>query len=128
MGVDANNNAYRVSWVGGKVTVTPLNLMAEGPNFYINDGAVQLKPREAVEYPEYQAIPYFELSGGVRPDGSYAASAYSVRKSGEDFQLLAPAGLTDIVGFTDTGVASGSNHIYKRNDNYVYIYNQNEMK
>lgn len=128
LGVDANNNAYRVSWVGGVATLTSLKMVAESQNFFINDGAVQLKAREAVEYPDYQVIPYFELSGGVKPDGSYAGTAYSVKKEGEDFLILAPAGLTDIVGFTDTGEESGGLHIYKRNDNYVYIYNQNEIK
>jgi hypothetical protein len=97
-------------------------------NFYINGGAVEVEPQEGVNYPDYQALPYIELSGGVKPDGSYAAAAYSVSKSGENFQLLAPAGITDIVGFTDTGKPSGTNYIYKRNDNYVYIYNQNEIK
>ena len=110
------------------MTVQSLDKITESTNFYINEGAVGVDPMESVTYPAYQALPYIELSGGVKPDGSYAGTAYSVSKSGEDFLILAPAGLNDIVGFTDTGNESGGNHIYKRNDNYVYIYNQNEIK
>ena len=128
LGVDANNQVYKVRWIGGEVTLTPVEKVTAGEYFYINGGGVEVEPQEEITYPDYQALPYIELSGGVKPDGSYAAAAYSVLKSGENFQLLAPAGITDIVGFTDTGKASGSNHIYKRNDNYVYIYNQNEIK
>lgn len=128
IGVDDGGNVYSVRWIGGVVNVLSLDKITESPNFYINEGAVGVDPMESVTYPDYQALPYIELSGGVKPDGSYAATAYSVKKEGEDFLLLAPAGLTDIVGFTDTGESSGDYHIYKRNDNYVYIYNQNEIK
>lgn len=128
LGVDEFNNVYRVRRVDTLATTSLIKQMEHVENFYINGGAVEVEPQEGVNYPDYQALPYIELSGGVKPDGSYAAAAYSVSKSGENFQLLAPAGITDIVGFTDTGKASGSNHIYKRNDNYVYIYNQNEIK
>ena len=128
IGVDDGGNVYSVRWIGGVVNVLSLDKITESPNFYINEGAVGVDPMESVTYPDYQALPYIELSGGVKPDGSYAATAYSVKKEGEEFLLLAPAGLTDIVGFTDTGESSGDYHIYKRNDNYVYIYNQNEIK
>ena len=128
IGVDDGGNVYSVRWIGGVVNVLSLDKITESPNFYINEGAVGVDPMESVTYPDYQALPYIELSGGVKPDGSYAATAYSVKKEGEDFLLLAPAGLTDIVGFTDTGESSGDYHIYQRNDNYVYIYNQNEIK
>ena len=128
LGVDDSNHIYNVRWIGGVATVSPLEKVTDSQNFYINGGAVKLEPQEGITYPEFQALPYVELSGGVRPDGTYAASAYHVQKVGETFQLLAPAGLTDIVGFTDTGESSGNSHIYKRNDEYVYIYNQNEVK
>lgn len=128
LGVDKENRVYNVRWIGGEVTLTPLKKVADSEFFYINGGAVEVEPQEGVIFPDYQALPYIELSGGVKPDGSYAASAYPVQKVGDTFQLLAPAGLTDIVGFTDTGKTSGDKHIYKRNDNYAYIYNQNEVK
>lgn len=128
LGVDKDNHAYKVKWIGGKATLTEVEEITAGEYFYINEGGVEMEPREGVAYPDYQALPYIELSGGVKPDGSYAGTAYSVKKEGEDFLILAPAGLTDIVGFTDTGKDSGGKRIYKRNDNYVYIYNQNEIK
>ena len=128
LGVDDSNNVYQVRWIAGTVTVSPLAKVTESSEFYINNGEVGVDPMEGMTYPSYQALPYIALSGGVKPDGSYAATAYNVTKSGEDFLLMAPAGLTDIVGFTDTGRSSDNNHIYKRNDNYVYIYNQNEIR
>lgn len=128
VGVDEFNNVYKVRWLGGVATTTLMKQMANNvDNFYINGGAVQVEPREGVSYPECKAFPYIELCGGVKPDGGYAASAYNVTKDGESFLLLAPGGKTDIVGFTDTNKTSGDMHIYKRNDNYVYIYNQNEI-
>lgn len=127
-GVDNNNKGYGVRWVGGEATLTPLETVSDGQNFYINGGAVELRAQSGIDYPDYQALPYYELSGGIKPDGSYAAEAYAVTKDGEDFRLLAPGEKTDIVGFTDTGKPSGDKYIYKRNSNYVYIYNQNEMK
>ncbi len=128
LGVDKDNKVYQVRWLGGVAKMTRLEDDTADQYFYINGGGVSVSPVDGIEYPAYEAIPYIELSGGVRPDGSYAGEAYNVTKDGTKFQLLAPGGKTDIVGFTDTYNTSGSNHIYKRNDNYVYIYNQNEIK
>ena len=128
LGVDSSNKVYQVRWLDGVAKLTPVNNVTAGEYFYINGGGVTVKAQEGIDYPDYQALPYFELSGGVRPDGTYAATAYSVSKNGEDFLLLAPDGLTDIVGFTNSKLWSGDKRIYQRNDNYVYIYNQNEIK
>jgi hypothetical protein len=49
-------------------------------------------------------------------------------KVNDEFQFMAPAGKTDIVGFTDTEKPWGDTHLYKRNSDYIYIYNQNEIK
>lgn len=127
VGVADDNSVYDVCWINGKVKVLARDDKA-ADSFYINGGIVELEPQEEVSYPDYQALPYIELSGGVKPDGTYAGTAYSVQKVGDAFELLAPAGLTDIVGFTDTYRTSGDKRIYKRNDNNEYIYNQNEIK
>lgn len=121
VGVDVNQFAYNVKWVGGKATVTLTGEMA-GDTFYITAGAVRVKPTEGVSYAESEALPYIELAGGIQPDGSYKATAYQVLKQGTDF-LLTAQGVDDIVGFT-----LESDDLYVRNSDYTYIYNPNEIK
>lgn len=128
VGVADDNKVYSVSWMSGKVTVTEMPDVTPQKNFYITGGAVGVESTEGVTYATSTALPAIELAGGVNPDGTYTSAPYNVQKVGDTFQLLAPAGLTDIVGYTDTYRESGDKRIYKRNDNYVYIYNQNEIK
>ena len=124
MGVADDNTVYKVSWMKGKVTVTELPDVTAQDNFYITGGAVGVEPTDGVSYASSTALPAIELAGGVQPDGTYVSSAYSVAKHNDTFLLYAGSTtLTNIVGYSHKG-----NGIYKRNDNYVYIYNQNEIK
>ena len=124
MGVADDNTVYKVSWMKGKVTVTELPDVTAQDNFYITGGAVGVEPIDGVSYASSTALPAIELAGGVQPDGTYVSSAYSVAKHNDTFLLYAGSTtLTNIVGYSHKG-----NGIYKRNDNYVYIYNQNEIK
>lgn len=122
-GVADDNSTYDVLWINGAVKSTKRSEKANG-TFYINDGAVGVTEQEGITYADATTLPYVELSGGVTVTGDYkAAGAYNVRKNGSAFELIAPTGLKDIVGFTESG-----NGRYLRNDNYVYIYNPNEVK
>lgn len=127
VGVADDNSVYDVMWINGRLTATLREEKADGM-FYINYGGLELEPRDNIDYPDYQVLPYIELSGGVKPDGTYAAEVYQVMKVNDEFQFMAPAGKTDIVGFTDTEKPWGDTHLYKRNSDYIYIYNQNEIK
>ena len=122
-GVADDNSTYDVRWINGAVKCTKRSEKANG-TFYINGGAVSVTEQEGITYADATTLPYVEVSGGVTVSGGYkAAGAYNVRKNGSTFELTAPTGLKDIVGFTESG-----NGRYLRNDNYVYIYNVNEVK
>ena len=124
LGVADDNKVYSVSWLDGKVTVTEQPDVSPKDNFYITGGAVGVEPVEGFTYAESTALPAIELAGGVKPDGTYASSAYSVAKRANTFLLNAgTTTLTNIVGYSHTGGG-----VYERNDEYVYIYNQNEVK
>jgi hypothetical protein len=77
---------------------------------------------------------YYELSGGIQSDGTYQSTPLLVRKEGSEFFILTPQGeLNNIVGFTlDPSASKEINgqryYYYRRNDNYHYIYNPNEIR
>jgi hypothetical protein len=122
-GVADDNSTYDVRWINGAVKCTKRSEKANG-TFYINGGAVGVTEQAGINYADATTLPYVELSGGVTVSGGYAAAGvYNVHKNGSTFELTAPTGLKDIVGFTES-----SNGRYQRNDNYVYIYNVNEVK
>lgn len=122
-GVADDNSTYDVLWINGAVKCTKRSEKANG-TFYINGGAVSVTEQEGITYADATTLPYVELSGGVTVGGGYtAAGVYNVHKNGSTFELTAPTGLKDIVGFTEK-----DNGRYQRNDNYVYIYNVNEVK
>lgn len=125
MGVDVEaGTAYDVRWIGERCSLTPLSeAVKPSGTFYINGGDIDVEPMDGLTYTEAHPMPAIELSGGIQPDGSYAAEAYNVVKQGTEFTLQAPEDLTNIVGFTHAGGGR-----YKRNAEYVYIYNQNEIK
>lgn len=122
-GVADDNSTYDVLWINGAVKCTKRSEKANG-TFYINGGAVSVTEQAGINYADATTLPYVELSGGVTVGGGYtAAGVYNVHKNGSTFELTAPTGLKDIVGFTEK-----DNGRYQRNDNYVYIYNVNEVK
>ena len=123
VGVDNNQKAYDVKWVGGKVTVTPRDDVA-GVRFYITNGAVRVKPTEGVTYAESHTLPAVAMAGGVQPDGSYSSAVFPVKKNAMIFYFEATADYDNAVGWLHE---AGTN-VYQRNDNYTYIYNPNEIK
>lgn len=124
VGVADDDTVYNVSWIAGKVEVTELPDVSPQGMFYITGGAVDVEAVDGFTYASSTALPAIELAGGVQPDGTYASSAYSVTKHADTFRLNAGSTtLTNIVGYTHMG-----DGIYKRNDDYIYIYNPNEIK
>ena len=123
LGVSDDSTYYSVRWVDGICTLENRGKTESG-TFYINGGRVDVKEQEGISYAQAYAIPYVELSGGVTVSGGYqSAGIYNVYKNEMGFELTAPKGLKDIVGYTESG-----NGLYRRNDNYTYIYNPNEVK
>lgn len=124
LGVADDGTCYDVRWIDGTCTLTERSTTASD-TFYVNGGKVDVEAQEGVSYAQAYAMPYVELSGGVTVGGGYqSADAYDVSKVGATFELTAPTGLTDIVGFTE----SNGSGLYRRNDTYTYIYNPNEVK
>ena len=124
IGVADDGTCYDVRWIDGTCTLTE-RCKTTSETFYINGGKVDVKAQEGVSYAPAYAMPYVELSGGVTVGGGYkSAGVYDVSKVGATFELTAPTGLTDIVGFTE----SNGSGLYRRNDTYTYIYNPNEIK
>lgn len=130
LGVDDNNVVYKVRWINNAVSAIPTELKAEDGVFYINGGEVKVSQQEYVEYPPAQAIPYIELSGGVTPSGGYQSIAYNVTRNGADFELWLPEDQkpNNIVGWSYADITINHKNLYRRNPNYLYIYNQNEVK
>ena len=128
LGVRQDNQVFNVRWVNGVLQMEQRS-DTPGTDFYINGGELQLTPQEGIKYTESKALPYIELAGGVTPDGGYSSYPYSVTRDGAKFvlKLTNDSKPTNIVGWTYDTTERGCS-IYKRNDNYVYIYNQNELK
>ena len=133
VGVDSNQLAYDVKWVGGKCKVTPRSDVA-GDCFYITNGAVRVKSTEGVTYAESHALPAVAIAGGVKPDGGYSSTVYPVMKDGSRFIFNTRGLLDDVVGwrlsdeFVGAVIAPNTIVTYMHKDNYTYIYNPNEMK
>ena len=128
LGVRDDNQVFDVRWVNGTLKLSQRE-GTPGTEFYINGGELALAPQEGINYAESTALPYIELAGGVTPDGGYSSYPYSVTRDGAKFvlKLTNDSKPTNIVGWTYDTTERGRS-IYKRNDNYVYIYNQNEIK
>lgn len=123
VGVDSNQNAYDVRWVGGKATVTARNDVVDD-RFYITNGDVRVQPTEGVAYAESHALPAVAVAGGVKPDGSYSSAVFPVKKNGTAFYFEASGAYDNAVGWQ----REAGTDVYKRTDNYTYIYNPNEIK
>ena len=123
VGVDGNQLAYNVKWVGGKATVTPRDEEA-GDSFYITNGAVRVQPSEGINYAESHALSAVAVAGGVQPNGSYSAIVFPVKKNATTFYFESSTSYDNVVGWK----REDNTNVYKRNDNYTYIYNPNEIK
>lgn len=131
VGVDEQKRVFDVQWLNGHRTLKRRkayngdDAVATGKYFYINLGQVDTEADNSVSYAPASAMAYYELSGGIQYDGNYRATPLPVTKEGADFIIRTDnPTLTNIVGFT----YDADQHIYRRNSNYHYIYNPNEMR
>ena len=142
VGVDQEGRAYTVQWLNGNATVLRMQSDVAGDMFYINGGEVCVESQEGVTYADAFALPYIEIAGGVQPDGSVDGVPYVVERSGQDFiidpnyrwkyfvdningtrfwgKMSTKDPLpSNLIGWTSDG---------HREDNYLYIYNPNELR
>ena len=131
VGVDEQKRVFDVQWLNGHRTLKRRkayngdDAVATGKYFYINLGQVDTEADNSVSYAPASAMAYYELSGGIQYDGNYRATPLPVTKEGADFIIRTDdPTLTNIVGFT----YDADQNIYRRNSNYHYIYNPNEMR
>ena len=131
VGVDEQKRVFDVQWLNGHRTLKRRkayngdDAVATGKYFYINLGQVDTDADNSVSYAPASAMAYYELSGGIQYDGNYRATPLPVTKEGADFIIRTDdPTLTNIVGFT----YDADQNIYRRNSNYHYIYNPNEMR
>lgn len=127
VGVGDDQSTYRVRWLHGQCTLTPLGDKAADGRFYITSGGVGVAAVEGVAYADCHALPAIEVDGGVRPDGTYQSRAYAVTKAADSFTLWAYRQDADIVGYDYAGEGDGSRFLFRRNNTYRYIYNNNEI-
>ena len=125
-----NDSHWVVRWKNGKLDLTELTYSGEmvkpaSDTFYINSGLLSFEPSEAVDYAECEALPYYELSGGIRPDGTYESKAYPVVKEGSNFVCYeAPQNaIPALISWEKV-----NNSYWRRLKEFTYIYNPNETK
>ena len=128
LGVSDAGTVYKVCWLNNVAILTRSNDLTAADRFYITAGGVGVLKVEGIDYAEAYALPYIELDGGIQPDGTYHSMAFDVVKTSNGFGLWAPAGSTAIVGFSPTEQEKDGMVFFRRNDDYTYIYNYNEIK
>jgi len=129
LGVE-DGSVFKVRWIGDTPTLTYQEDVTAGDTFYISSGGVGVEPVEDFVYAQGRALPYIELGGGIRPDGTYSAQAFRPFKEEGHFVLPVQASTRpeNIVGWDEyTSVADGK-WLFTRNSGYTYIYNDNEIR
>ena len=129
LGVE-DGSVFKVRWIGDTPTLTYQEDVTAGDTFYISSGGVGVEPVEDFVYAQGRALPYIELGGGIRPDGTYSAQAFRPFKEEGHFVLPVQASTRpeNIVGWDEyTSIADGK-WLFTRNSGYTYIYNDNEIR
>ena len=125
LGVDAANAVYKVQWLDGNATVTLVEDEVAADKFYITAGEVCVSPTEGVTYAESHPMAYVELNGGVQPAGTYSAELLPGFKYGQQFYVMGNRS-DSLVGYEEAEEFGPP--FFRRKDNYVYIYNPNEIR
>ena len=121
-----DGKAWEVFWNNGLCRMTPLDPLnySQTDTFYINDGQLSLRAAPQLTYAESLPLLYAELDKGVLTDGTIDGHPYRVVKHKDRFLLCgSPDASCAFAGWTwDSDLGR-----WKRNTDYVYLYNPTEL-
>lgn len=124
-----NGRVYNVAWKGDDCIVTDKGEANNNKTIYVTAGVPSFTAYNNITYSPAHPVPYLETDKPFNVDGSYntGATTYFVKKEKRNFFLPATR---DKVPITSIPGWSYDNTLktMKRNDDYVYIYNPNELK
>ncbi len=124
-----NGHAYRVAWRGEQCSVTDLGEQAKPTTVYITAGVPGFTAYENISYNAGHLLLGIEIDTPFLPDGTSNSNAqrYAVKKIGSHFYLPASKGNNTIMGIPNWSYDKQT-EMMKRDDDYIYIYNPNEMR
>ena len=120
---------YQVAWNGDDCTVTDKGEAGNSENVYVTAGVPSFTKYDNIIYSQAHPVPGLEIDMPFHVDGSYntGSTAYFVKKEKGNFYLPATQGKSSITGIPNWTYDKVSK-MMKRNDDYVYLYNPNELK
>ncbi len=123
-----DGHAYRVAWRGEQCTVTDLGEQSYTSTVYVTAGVPSFTAYENIHYDATHLLPGLEFDTPFLPDGTFNddAEIYPVQKNGGYFYLINLYGSSTITGIPHWSYDTQTK-MMKRDDDYIYIYNPNEM-
>jgi len=124
-----NGHAYRVAWRNDQCTVTDLGEQTKPTTVYITAGVPSFTAYENISYAAGHLLLGLEIDTPFLPDGTTNSNAnsYLVKKIGGHFYLPESKGNNTITGIPNWSYDTET-EMMKRDNNYIYIYNPNEMR
>ena len=123
-----NGHAYSVAWKEDVCMVTDEGEASCDGMVYITAGAPSFTAYQNITYNQGHLLPGIEIDTPFKVDGSYnnSAAVYFVKKTKGNFYLPKTSGKSSITGIPNWTYDTAAK-MMKRNDDYVYIYNPNEL-
>jgi hypothetical protein len=120
---------YQVAWKGDACIVTDQGEGSNAETIYITAGVPSFTAYTNITYAPARPVPGLEIDKSFHVDGTFnfQSPRYFVKKVKGKFILPATLGNTSITGLPNW-VYDASTKMMTRNENYVYIYNPNELK
>lgn len=124
-----NGRVYKVAWDGDSCIVTDKGEAGNDETVYVTAGVPSFTAYNNITYSPAHSLPGLEIDKPFNVDGTFNSSAttYFVQKAKGYFFLLATHGKDPITSIPNWSYDK-TLKIMKRNDDYVYIYNPNELK
>lgn len=124
-----NGHAYRVAWRNDQCTITDLGEQTKPTTVYITAGVPSFTAYENISYAAGHLLLGLEIDTPFLPDGTSNSNAkrYSVKKFGGHFYLPDSKGNSTITGIPNWSYDT-EKEMMKRDNDYIYIYNPNEMR
>lgn len=124
-----NGRTYNVAWDGDKCFVTNRAEYGNNGMVYVTAGVPSFTAYTNIKYNKSHLLPYIETDTPFNVDGSYnkKATQYFVTKKKGNFYLPDSKGKKTITGIPNWAYDENT-EMMKRMDEYVYIYNHNELK